>query len=209
MNTTLIERAKEIARYENMSLVKWQESLGLSNAHFYNTGGLTRKVARVIEEKYPEINTDWLATGEGTMLRGQKTIEELSGFFVPVLPIAAQGSSSAPFDILINNSDCEMVLSPVRNTSLAITINGDSMSPEYPNGSKVFVQRVDDTAFIEWGCTYVLDTINGTIVKNIIPISGDESQIICRSVNPNFADFKVRVKDIRGWYRVRCCIIIR
>lgn len=207
MNTTLIERAKKVARYENMSLVKWQESLGLSNAHFYNTGGLTRKVARVIDEKYPEINTDWLATGEGVMLKGQKTSEELSGFIVPVLPIAA--GASICFEEQIKQYDCEMALSPVCNASMAITVNGDSMSPEFPNGSKIFIQKIDNLSFIEWGCTYALDTDNGAIIKNIIPVSGDESQIICRSVNPNYADFRVRVEDIRGWYRVRCCVTIK
>ncbi len=207
--STLVERAKESARYAGMSLVKWQESLGLSNAHFYNTGGLSRKVARVIEQKYPDINIEWLATGNGEMLNGQKTKEELKGFLVPLLPIAAQCSMSTGFEELIKTYDCEMVLSPISNTSLAITINGDSMSPEFPNGSKIFIKKVDKAAFIEWGNTYVLDTNNGIIVKNIYPISGDETQIICRSVNPNFSDFKVRIEDIRGWYRVRCCLTIK
>ena len=50
--STLVERAKEAARYYHMSLVKWQESMGLSNAHFYNCQGISRKLSRVIEEMY-------------------------------------------------------------------------------------------------------------------------------------------------------------
>lgn len=207
--STLVERAKEAARHAGMSLVKWQESLGLSNAHFYNTGGLSRKVARVIEEKYPDINIEWLASGKGEMLNGQKTMKELKCFCVPLLPIAAQGNLSMDFETQIKNYDCEMVISPISDISFAISINGDSMSPEFPNGSKVFAQKINNIAFVEWGCTYVLDTINGAIVKNVIPISGDDTQVICRSVNPNFADFKVRVNDVRGWYRVRCCVTVK
>ena len=40
----------------------------------------------------------------------------------------------------------------------------DSMSPEYPSGSVI---KKNEKAFIEWGKTYVLDTENGAVIKNI------------------------------------------
>lgn len=102
-----------------------------------------------------------------------------------------------------------MIVSPVRDVTLAVTVNGDSMSPEYPNGSKVFVQRVNEKSFIEWGATYLLNTVNGAVIKNVIPVKDDDTTIICRSINPNFADFPVNVSDILEWYRVRCCVTIK
>ena len=102
-----------------------------------------------------------------------------------------------------------MMLSPIENVSLAIPVTGDSMSPEFPSGSKVLVQKVNEKAFIEWGCTYVLDTVNGAVIKNVFPAKDDDTKVICRSVNPNFSDFIVDTSDIRGWYRVRCCITIK
>ena len=64
---TLAERARRIAHYYNMSLVKWQETMGLSSTHFYNCRGVSRKLARLIEEKYSEVSIDWLATGNGNI----------------------------------------------------------------------------------------------------------------------------------------------
>lgn len=205
----LIERAKDVARYYHLSLVKWQESLGLSNAHFYNCQNLSRKLARVIEEQYPDININWLATGKGEMLKERDICKNVENYLVPLLPIAAQGGTPDNFESQIENFDCEKVLSPIRNVTLAITVNGDSMSPEYPNGAKLFVQKINEQSFIEWGCTYVLDTVNGTVVKNVYPCKDDDTKVICRSVNPNFADYVVNLSDIRGWYRVRCCITIK
>ena len=207
--SSLVARAKEAARYNGMSLVKWQETLGLSNAHFYNCQNLSRKLARVIEEKYPTININWLATGRGSMVNGKEENADYGNYLVPLLPIAAQGGTPDNFESQIENYECEKVMCPVRDVTLALTINGDSMSPEYPNGSKVFVQRINEQSFIEWGCTYVLDTANGAIVKNVYPVKDDATKIICRSVNPNYADFTVNTSDIRGWYRVRCCITIK
>lgn len=207
--TSLADRAKEIARHYKMSLVRWQETLGLSNAHFYNCQSLSRKLAKTIESMYPEVNIDWLATGKGNMLIGEEKCKDVDNYIVPLLPIAAQGGNPDNFENQIKNYDCEKVLCPIRDVTLAITINGDSMSPEYPNGSKVFVQRINEQSFIEWGCTYVLDTANGAIVKNVFPIKEDDSKVICRSVNPNYADFIVDVSDIRAWYRVRCCVTIK
>lgn len=207
--STLVERAKEVARHEGMSLVKFQEVLGLSNAHFYNTQKLSRKVTRVIEEKFPHIDTFWLSTGEGCMLKGQVPKAQTDGYIVPLLPVAAQGQISDDIQTLTEGFECEKILSPIKDVTLAVTINGDSMSPEYPNGSKVFVQRIDNNSFIEWGCAYLLDTINGVVIKNVVPVPDNDEQIICRSVNPNFSEFRIRVSDIRGWYRVRCCLTIK
>ena len=51
----LKDRAQSAARHYKMSLVKWQETLGLSAGHFYNTTTISRKVAKTIEEMYPEL----------------------------------------------------------------------------------------------------------------------------------------------------------
>ncbi len=206
---SFIDRAKDSARYYKMSLVKWQTSMGLSNAHFYNCKGLSRKVAKLIEEKYPEINTTWLATGKGQMLNRAEEYTDIENYLVPLLPIAAQGGTEEDIQSKLDDTDGEKVLCPIKGADLAITINGDSMSPEYPRGCTVFAQRVNDTMFIEWGSTYVLDTTNGVVVKNVFPGKEGSDNVTCRSVNPNYAEFSIAKSDIRAWYKVRCCITIK
>ena len=205
----ILERAKEAARYYGMPVGIWQESLGLRNSHFYNINTLTKKVADKIEAKYPDISIDWLASGRGNMLNSQNENENINGFVVPLVPVVAQGGTPDNLESQVREFDCEKIISPIKNITLAITVNGDSMTPEYPSGSKVFVQKINESTFIEWGSTYVLDTSNGVIIKNVFLDNNNDEYVICRSINPNYADFKVRKEDIRGWYKVRLCMILK
>ena len=64
-----------------------------------------------------------------------------------------------------------------------------------------FVRKINEASFIEWGKTFVLDTTNGVVIKNIHP-SATKNRIVCRSVNQSYADFEVPTESIRGWYKV-------
>ena len=85
--------------------------------------------------------------------------------------------------------------------SYAIKVNGDSMSPEIPNGSHILLKRINEEQFVEWGKIFCLDTANGAVIKKIFP-TDDPEVIECRSINPEFPSFKVNTKHINGWYRV-------
>ncbi|SEA24790.1 hypothetical protein SAMN04487851_1041, partial [Prevotella sp. tc2-28] len=67
----------------------------------------------------------------------------------------------------------------------------------------------NDKAFIDWGHTFVLDTVNGIIIKNVFPCTIDEKQVVCHSINPNYPDFNVFKVDIRGWYKVLAVIALK
>lgn len=130
--------------------------------------------------------------------------------FVKLIPVAAQGGSLTDFIYSVKESDCELIASPIRDVDLAIQVSGDSMAPEYPNGSHVYVKRINERAFIEWGKVYVLDTCNGSVIKILVP-SDREGFVRCLSINPDpkFAPFEVSLEDIRGVYRVLLCMSIK
>lgn len=120
---------------------------------------------------------------------------------IPLVPISARAGSLA--ECFEESLECERVITPVRNADLAMHITGDSMAPEYPNGSVVILKRINEKMFIEWGKVYVLDTENGAIVKEIHP-AVNEGCVKCVSLNPDprYVPYEVRKEDIRGWYRV-------
>lgn len=131
-------------------------------------------------------------------------------YSVPLLPISAQGGSLNEFFVSVKNSDCEQIISPIKGADFAITVAGDSMAPEYPNGSQVLIKKINEKAFIDWGKVFVLDTCNGAVIKVVVP-SDREGCIRCVSVNPDprFAPYDVCLTDIFGIYRVMLCMSIK
>ena len=131
-------------------------------------------------------------TEEGKLLRVNQ---------IPLLPIEARGGTLNDYSVGIMCYECEKVVSPVKGADFAIQVTGDSMSPDYPSGCHVFIKKVDESIFIEWGKVYVLDTANGIVIKQIQPTDDDEV-IQCVSLNPKYAPYKIRKEYIYGWYSI-------
>lgn len=197
------ERFSKLAHKLGLSTAQLQKQLGVSNAYAQNTKKPSAKVLAVLREQYPQVNADWLENGIGEMFVENSELaasDEVE--YVPMLPICVQGGSPTDFEAQVQEYECEKVVSPIKGASHASTITGDSMAPEYPCGCKILVKRINEAAFIEWGRTYELDTVNGPVVKNVFPCKEDDSRILCRSINPDYDDFTIAKEDIRAMYRV-------
>ena len=209
-----IERFDKYMKTKGLNDNKVTNSLGLS----IGTLGKSRKENRDLSEKniekilnfYTDLNRTWLLTGEGSMFTTEPSLagfNEMEYTRVPLLPISAQGGSLNDFVVSVSLQDCEKIISPINGADIAITISGDSMADEYPNGSIVLAKRINERAFIDWGKVYVLDTCNGVVVKTLTP-SEKEDCIRCVSINPDpiYAPFEVALNDIYGVYRVMLCM---
>ena len=120
---------------------------------------------------------------------------------IPVIPVEAMAGTLKEFFQSVNEYDCERMVSPIKGADYAIKVNGDSMSPEIPNGSHILLKRINEEQFVEWGKIFCLDTANGAVIKKIFP-TDDPEVIECRSINPEYPAFKVNTRHINGWYRV-------
>lgn len=128
---------------------------------------------------------------------------------VPLMPISAKGGTLDEFSRSIMEDDCEKVLSPIKGADFAITVCGDSMSPDYPSGCHILIKKIEERAFIDWGKVFVLDTINGTIIKKLMPVSDDPSKIRCISINPEYPPYEISLEYVRGIYRVLMCMSLK
>ena len=222
-----IDRFDNYMRYSGLNDNKVTIQLGLS----VGTLGKSRKEGRDLSDRvieqilnfYTNLNKVWLLTGEGEMLnncigkeendntlnKGVENMEE-SAIWTLLLPVSAQGGSLNDFVVSVKEGDCEKVVSPIRGVDFAMTVSGNSMAPEYPNGSRIFIKKINERAFIEWGKTYVLDTCNGVLIKILVP-SNKEGYVRCISINtdPIFAPFDVSLNDIYGIYKVLLCMSVK
>lgn len=160
------------------------------------------------------INQEWIMTGHGRMLTGmmENIIPQIesdsSRWLVPLVPVYAHAGSLSAFASQVKDCDCEKITSPLRDIDLAITVAGESMSPDYPNGSILLIKKIDETAFIEWGKAFVLDTRNGIVIKVLVP-SDKPNSVRCLSINrdPIFAPFDIPHDDIFNVYAVKFCMV--
>lgn len=164
----------------------------------------------------------WLCLGEGQMINDEAQTELLSQrlgrtasvglsdevYSIPLLPISAQGGSLNDFVVSVKNNECEKIISPIKGVDYAITVSGESMSPEYPSGSQVLIKKINERAFIDWGRVYVLDTCNGTVIKRLFP-SDAAGCVVCKSINPEYPSFEVSMEDVYGVYRVLMCMSMK
>ena len=163
----------------------------LSNAFSGKEKYLTDGLFQRIEAAFPNILTE-IQTNDLV----QESTEK-----IPVIPTSARGGSLGDFAISIKDYDCEFITSPIKGATYAIQVTGDSMAPEYPSGCHVLIKRINEEAFIEWGKVYVLDTENGSVIKQVRN-TDNPSVIECVSLNPAYPPFTIDTKYIHGWYRV-------
>lgn len=213
---TLKDRLLLVIEKMGVTKAQFEKRAGLSNGFVDKCGDNTRRTSLdKISNTYPMINISWLLTGEGEMLNTDSSVPiavrtpagEADATLVLLLPVSAQGGSLNDFVVSVKENDCEKVVSPIRSVDFAMTVSGDSMAPEYPNGSRIFVKKINEKAFIEWGKAYVLDTCNGSIIKILTP-SEQEGHVRCLSINPDpvYAPFDVAMCDIYGIYKVLLCM---
>ena len=161
-------------------------------------------------------NLKWLMTGEGDMLSSTSSaqpqpsvknerVADDEAYKVPLVPISALAGSLNDFSLSVKRDDCETVISPIKDIDMAIKISGDSMEPEYPSDSQVFVKKINERAFLEWGRVYVLNTCNGIVIKRLMP-TNDPNTVLCESINPKYPPFEVNLENVNGVYRVIMCM---
>ena len=201
MSTTVKMRLLEYITATNISQSKFEKQVGISNGYINNLkDSPTTKILQKILNAYPELNREWLISGYGDMINIPSTTTK-DAKRVHLMPISSTGGLPTEFDQGVKLEDCELITSPISDVDYAIRVSGDSMAPEYPNGSIVLIKRIDEKRFIEWGRVYVLDTCNGSVIKKVMP-GPDESTINCISINRDYPPFLINKSDIRQIFRV-------
>lgn len=153
------------------------------------------------EDKLRKIreNSHWATDILSTLI--QEKSQKQESHRVYLLPQEARGGTLGDFASGVMAYQCEKIISPILGVDLAMTVTGDSMSPEYPSGSTVLLKRINEEAFIEWGRVYVLDTDNGAVIKQIRK-TDTPNEVECISLNPGYQPFRIKTEFIKGWYRV-------
>lgn len=173
-----------------------------------------------IFSKCETISPEWLLSGEGEMLKTNRTSRHNSVNQVPVIeckgsditqvkqisepqnrqtrpriPLDAAAGSLSIALTSVSESECEQipVIPTMPRYDFTIVARGDSMTPVIESGDELACRFIKESAFIQWGRVHVLDTAQGIVVKHIFE---SDDNILCRSNNCNYPDFLVSKDEI-------------
>ncbi len=168
------------------------------------------------------VNPDWILTGKGDMYSNSSSVisspstpiderptepashvPEGSQEGIPLLPISAMAGAFTD-DISVMEYECERYVIPAfKGADFLMQVSGDSMQPTYYSGDLVACQRIPlNDLFFQWNKTYVLDTLQGPLIKRIRRGS-DEQHVLIVSDNPAYEPFELSKDQFHGVALVR------
>lgn len=199
---------------------------GISAYEFYKNSGVTRGVLSqnngITEDNIarflayaPDVNAEWLLTGQGDMLKqdfsnmqenleknadpSEKTSEMIpvsNSQGIPLIPFSAMAGALRGEQTALEY-ECEHYVVPAfSGADFLMPVKGNSMTPTYISGDIVACQRVPMAGlFFQWNKPYVLDTNQGALIKRIKPGS-DPQHVLIVSDNTDYDPYELSYEDI-------------
>lgn len=208
---------KEIKKYYNFKTDgEFADFLGIKQNTLSNWSTRNSIDYDRIISKCDEIDANWLITGKGSMLKLQNnTVDELNMVSdsrsnykfpdkshkkekrIPLIPIEAMaGFGSGEMQVMDYDTNTYVVPEfNEMNIEFMIRIKGSSMYPKYSSGDIVGCKKLPLDTFFQWNKVYVIDTIQGPIIKRVHK-SNKEDCIICVSENEKYTPFNLKKSEI-------------
>jgi len=225
MAENTIQRIKHYLDYKGIKVSTLEKAVGMSNGSFASqlknnkTIGLD-KLENILS-KYPDINIEWLLTGEGDMLKFdilqeknaayKKTEKEPKNQNIPLYSIQ---TTSGIIDLFGNNE----YQTPVDTISIpkisdcdgALYVTGDSMSPLLKSGDIVIYKKVyNHEKNIIWGemyLVYVNNDGNEFFFTRFLKQSEQESFVQLVAQNPDHQTIEFPLSSIKALALVKASI---
>ncbi len=192
METT--NNIKNYLKRKGIPLYKFLESIGKSNGYLNSTKNFSLETIEDIINLYPDLNLEWLITGEGEMIKSSSVAKTETR---PRIPYDAAAGTLAESIGGVVEYQCEQIpiISAFPKYDFTITIKGNSMEPEFHSGDEVACLRINEKQFIQWGQIHVLDTDQGVVIKKIYDAG---EKVRCHSYNyEEYPDFEIAKTNIR------------
>lgn len=201
MEKDVVERIKKVLGERGVSVNALAKMIDLPQTTVNNYISGKRRVSfelvASVAKAFPDINQNWLITGEGEMLASPVVPADVEAR--PHFPTEVAAGALVGMSDPVTLQDCEMrpVVRQFPSYDYTMVIRGDSMEPKFEGGDEIAIRRVTD--FVEWGKVYVLNTQDGAVIKRIYD-AGDAYR--CVSYNQAYPDFLVPKDSVISIFKV-------
>lgn len=219
---SVIKRMKQIVDYKGISKRTFYKEVELSNGFLDKEREVGHKKMERICSIYPEINTEWLLTGKGKMLKNNIPSPNATQIhpefvYVPLVSEFAQAGYLGGFgdiEYIETLPKIGFVINPQdRGNFLCFEVRGDSMD----NDSRESLIERDIVLGREitsdlWSsklmtATYiVVHRTEGILIKKLKIHDPKNGSIILESLNPFYEDLNINLKNVSQLFKTSTII---
>lgn len=203
----IIERIKEAEGLKSDASLA--DFLGISKPALANWRARNSIDYDVVFSKCEHLDFNWLVTGKKTEPLpeavksddGEKQESHRPAHFLPLIPIDAVAGFNGIDEPGISFAECPVYAVPefiAAKAEYMIRVSGSSMYPKYSNGDILACRRIPEITFIQWGKVYVIDSMQGAMVKRLFEIDDNPDELLCKSDNENYPPFRIPRSEIRS-----------
>ena len=204
METTVKERLTKYIEFKQISIREFERRAELSNGYIKSLRkSPTIDKMQSIIHAFPDLNQQWLLTGEGTMLKETDTTYDTPKDRIRYwVDIDATGGGVELFEDKDTNRFIDISIPEFRDCTDAVNIYGDSMAPLYKNGQIIILKEWTEN-FIDYGNVYLIVTRNGNRMVKYVRQGSDETHVLCVSENKDYDPFEIEKAAILRMYIVK------
>lgn len=199
-STNIKERILQLAKIKGFGVEIFLESINQSYSNYKGKSKNSVPSTDVLVEitsKYPDVNINWLLTGNGEALKkfSEESVNEpiinyntIQNKKNNIIPLYQDVASIGGVNAMIASTDPVQAPSEFIDAgdwfpgaTAAIRHYGDSMN-EYPSGCILALKEVHDRRLIFWGRNYCIETSEGRITKRM-QRDNDNECILAYSTN--------------------------
>ncbi len=199
------ERLSQVIEETGLSVHSFAMSVGLNRSEtMYQIRrgqiGISRNVAEMVTNRYPEYSKIWLMTGCGPKYTNPAIIHTHIPFY--------NGDLSSIDKINVVAPEYYLFLPMAGHVDIAITYHGDDMLPSIPNGTVLLLRRIEPDAIV-FGKEYVVCTKTFTALRRI-RCTDEEDVFRLEAGDPNLYDtITVNSSQITHIFMVRALITLK
>lgn len=213
---SVVKRIKEYLDFKGITNQKFEIEVGYSNGAFGTQLKNNKTIGSDKLEKiltvYNDLNPEWLITGKGEKIRSYRQlnsnlVNESPSFYginlpkkdigIPLIPIEAMaGYGNGSIQVMEYETEHFMVPT-FKGADYLIGVRGSSMYPKYNSGDIVACKHLAIDTFFQWNKVYVLDTVQGALIKRICKGS-DDSHVLIVSDNEKYDSFELHRSEIHA-----------
>ena len=167
----------EFIRSKNITISDFERISGISTGYVHKIkNSIGKRVMGDIQRAFPELNVEWLITGNGNMLLNptvEKSMDTPNKNYIKGVPYYNVDFIGG-FDIVLNDQttmpEYLIDFKKYNEATCWCNVTGHSMEPEITHGDIIALKRIEDFSFLPLGEVYAIVTTNGMrTIKRIGP----------------------------------------